>query len=87
MNVFSFQVTGQLDFPVDMLRHDACFPYSQVDVANITIKQFPYASKEEARATPTITLIHRDSVARWMPTEDRWASFGWPVLPGSTKRL
>jgi hypothetical protein len=70
-----FTVTGELQFPIDMLRYDCCYPETQEDVSKI------HCSLER----PSIKAI-TISLTRWvetkgrdLPTADRWRSFGWKV--------
>ena len=67
-----FNVTGNFEFPIDMLRYDACYPHQQVDVSAIDqVKRY--------HKMVTVTLEHTDVDKNWKPTTDRWASFGWRV--------
>ena len=73
-----FRVTGQLPFPVDMLRYDNCFPGSQEAASYIATKTFP-ESREDRRSCPIIELCTCHSNKNWAPTKARWESFGWWV--------
>ena len=70
MRLYELIVAGRGRFPIDMLRHDCCFPASEVDAALV---DSGYPGKREVR------LFHRDDV-RWRPTTGRWESFGWKVI-------
>lgn len=66
-----FVVSGNGQFPLDMLRYDRCFPVHGED-----------AHKMDARTEwREITLEHRheEPTAQWKPTVARWRSFGWNV--------
>ncbi len=70
--VIRFTAIGNRDFPLDMLRHDACWP-SDSDSAwriadtrrEIADKLIPYEIH---------LLSHRE------PTAERWQSFSWSVV-------
>lgn len=59
-------------FPIDMLRYDSCWPYSQEDVSTMSLHL------AGPRSTPTahISGVQMFSSAK-PPTIDRWLSFGW----------
>ena len=76
MQTIRFTVTGQGEFPIDMLRYDACHPYTPQDVSNID----GGLRLEEGRlVTRLVTLIHNAAGRGWRPTDGRWNSFGWDV--------
>lgn len=64
----TFKVTGTGNFPIDMLRYDACWPATESDAAHL---QF-----EKGRRTITLHT-HNPSA----PTNGRWNSFLWNVAP------
>jgi hypothetical protein len=65
-----FTVTGNGQFPTDMLRYDACYP---VDETNGNIA--PYrADSSIYRETRSVNLKSAHE-----PTEGRWNSFGWRI--------
>ena len=65
-----FIVAGKVGFPIDMLRHDSCFPDTSLDSAMI-----------EERGLREVTLLHTNLDNRlWEPTEGRWNSFMWKVV-------
>ena len=74
-----------LPFPIDMLRYDACRPASESDSSSI-IRSFDHGPRVE----PVEIRHERPSTAfaaaRWEPTNARWESFGWEVVPGSLTR-
>lgn len=95
----TFQVVGAFRFPVDMLRYDACYPVSESADAATIVETFdverdvPRLSEEihgqlsmVAKAQThgwVVTVAHVTDVKRWTPNAERWASFGWRVVPGS----
>lgn len=62
-------VTGSGEFPLDMLRYDACFPYEQVDSNRI----------ERSTESRRIVLVRR-GVNDGTGTPARWQSFRWNVI-------
>ena len=69
---YSFTVQGHMEFPLDMLRYDACWPYRESeDVPAIAASLNPRVKTE----TRKVSLVGVKQ-----PTEGRWASFGWRVL-------
>jgi len=73
MHVIRFQVVGRGVFPYDMLRYDRCFPAHPESAAALH-SLTPMAPRR------TITLIRHGKNPRWLPTVDRWSSFGWTVV-------
>lgn len=80
--IVTFTVEGGGSFPFDMLRYDACFPNSEVfDSYNLEWSGQPGLRQ--------ITLRHyvlQGQVLLNYPTEARWNSFNWRIVPGSVKR-
>lgn len=64
---YKFRVQGTGRFPLDMLRYDSCWPWSQEDVRALDGWQ------DMTGGTPRVVLLEGISE----PTEERWASFGW----------
>lgn len=78
-NAFTFQVVGNLSFPLDMLRYDRCVLDGQEDVSKAT---------ERSADARTVRLVaYSPAGNRLEPTTARWASFGWHVVTGSVKVL
>jgi len=71
----TFIVEGGGYFPLDMLRYDMCYPYSQEDAAAIDSSEF-----KPIRQVKLARIVRNKNIR---PTEDRWSSFGWTVLPQS----
>lgn len=68
----SFTVEGVFRFPLDMLRYDACYPYSTEDATKIS-ETFNTEIPSQRR------VIHLHSNIN-PPTAARWKSFGWTVI-------
>jgi len=72
---FRFTVMGKGEFPWDMLRTDQAFPATTEDAFAM-----PKPLDEEGRRMlRAVTLVTRTNRAHWLPTFDRWRSFGWMV--------
>lgn len=71
-----FEVEGSGFFPIDMLRYDSCWPYSQEDVSGISCTY----ELQPMRRVKLCRIVRNKNL---MPTGDRWASFGWTFLPRS----
>lgn len=65
-------VEGSGVFPIDMLRHDTCFPRSEADTGYIEVN-------DGARM---VSLVRR-AFAGVPVNRARWASFGWRVVDES----
>ncbi len=65
-----FRVEGRGPFPVDMLRHDRCWPDTAADAIALE------CTLEQARDVRSVTLA---TIDKWSPNRARWLSFGWPV--------
>lgn len=66
---WEYTVVGNGQFPADMLRYDAAYPYDQTNVGIA-----PHRYSETGWDTRKVNLrsLHE-------PTVDRWLSFGWRV--------
>jgi hypothetical protein len=73
-----FQVEGAANFPFDMLRYDHCYPDSSEDATNLDRDDRPFT---ESRRTVKLRRIVQSKADA--PTEARWRSFGWKVVPNS----
>ena len=73
-----YEVQGRVDFPLDMLRYDSSFPYSSEDVAKIEDSR----GARSTDAVMTVRLVHYADTKHWTPTQGRWQSFLWSVVPG-----
>jgi hypothetical protein len=65
-----------LNFPLDMLRRDSCYPLTSEDAANIA---FSFNLKRSKGHVGEISLC-REAPKNWKPNKDRWVSFGWEVV-------
>lgn len=68
------EVTGKGQFPIDMLRHDQCFPIFESD-SQIIRDGF---SRKADDIRPVVALGHWGP-SSWVPTAERWKSYGWTV--------
>lgn len=71
---FEYEVRGRGRFPIDMLRYDGAYPTGQRDAARIE-STYPRFT-EDALTEPVTVML----TSTRMPTNGRWASFGWRVL-------
>jgi hypothetical protein len=76
-----FKVEGSGTFPVDMLRHDGCFPHSTDDAMSI-VKGRGVGSKDRVHDTTRVVelVTHHPNKSDHRLTPERWRSFGWRVL-------
>ena len=69
----TFTVAGTGPFPLDMLRHDCCYPADKTDSDEIE-----YSFDLDAIGTKLrVTLISHAS-----PTVERWNDSGWSIIDG-----
>jgi len=68
---FEYYVNGRGAFPIDMLRHDLCWPATGEDAAKIDD-----AAKPELRVGRYTVKIN----SYREPRIGRWESFGWKVV-------
>ena len=78
MKLIRFKVSGSFRVPLDMLRHDACWP---VDTIAATRLENSFDTRNPRGYE--VELAHWAPNSNWQPTEGRWASFGWYVIKGS----
>jgi hypothetical protein len=76
--VTTFEVTGGVRFPVDMLRYDSCHPCSGEDAAYMD-RALDRGILASERAAHPIKLAHVGTNRYWTPTSERWKSFMWRV--------
>jgi hypothetical protein len=67
--LYKFSVIGKGPFPADMLRYDGCYPANSDSASNIV---FPGVQR-------TVDLVCEHPHKGWLPTFERWRSFGWVV--------
>lgn len=84
MYTIYFTVEGTLNFPLDMLRYDHCFPLTQDDVAAVADALGIYGRARE-RKTFRIALARNQKTKVEQLTPDRWLSFGWSIDPKSIR--
>ena len=77
-----FTVRGKGIFPIDMLRHDQCYPVDAEATEDIqSIKRGPSPFKHATRKSivlPREIRLATDYIHA--PTVGRWESFGWKVV-------
>jgi len=78
MKRFYFAVVGAREFPLDMLRYDACFPAREEDA--LRAERHP----DERRIVVLAQQVD-DKCSRYSArlTDGRWSSFGWRVVSAS----
>ena len=69
----TFTVAGTGPFPIDMLRHDCCYPARTGDAKSIEYSLDLDLDGRKRR----ITLISHAH-----PTVERWNHFGWSIVDG-----
>ena len=77
-----FEVEGTVDFPLDMLRYDACWPARGEDAGTIA-RTFDRECRLSARRddAPFRVRLRRSAPGKECePTVERWRSFGWDVI-------
>lgn len=67
--LYVFVVRGKGPFPFDMLRYDSCWPVDGAIFFGFGMPGDPYYGERSIELR-----------SHTMPTEDRWASFGWNVI-------
>jgi hypothetical protein len=78
-----FTVEGHGTFPFDMLRYDYCFPNCEENNLEVERVKGTWGVRRQVK------LARYCENKKSMPTQARWHSFGWTVLPESieTHRL
>jgi len=77
--VTRFKVQGKTRFPVDMLRHDACYPATPEAVTAISNSIDPQARRDTLTSGEPLTVELVTALDINHITEARWSSFGWHV--------
>lgn len=76
-----YTVRGAGAFPLDMLRHDSSYPATETD-SSIAQGDEDHLGRVTVRPAPrAVELAHTGTARAWLPTFDRWESFGWEVDP------
>lgn len=88
--IVTFEVTGRIPFPLDMLRYDSCFPVRGEDAGMIE-RSFERAQRREVLAELPercfrVRLEHV-GYSPWLPTTGRWESFLWSVDSQTVKAV
>lgn len=77
-----FTVEGNGEFPIDMLRYDHAWPeHEHPDSYNVAMRYDD--GGEKYLKLRRVSLLTDSPNA---PTEGRWQSFTWRVVPGSIER-
>ena len=76
----TFKVMGGRNFPIDMLRHDQCWPIEGMQNIEASLR-----GEKPKGASYEVTLGRMADGWYAGPTEGRWASFMWPVIRDSIR--
>ncbi len=88
MYACKFRVIGKGHFPMDMLRYDQCFPRTTDDAIALVPSDHPADHVFAQANTREIELIKLANTKHGaMPTNARWASFGWRVMRVESNRF
>ena len=86
MHMIRFQVRGKGIFPIDMLRHQQCYPANTEAAAAMEDHFYDEHNPHITRGLRTVLLETCKDSSYWTPEgyqvvgDDRWASFGWTIL-------
>ena len=72
------KVVGRGQFPIDMLRYDACHPATEACSTAIAATFAPHVNLSEVE-TRSVTVVQQHLSVRPNWTPERWASFGWTL--------
>ena len=73
----TYEVTGSISFPIDMLRYDGSWPADEG-------QSLPIMDAIHHQNDGPVTVRLRTNRERnWQPTAARWQSFGYSVVEGS----
>lgn len=72
-----FTVEGSDNFPLDMLRYDACYPVGSESIDGMLFSANPRLRSIYAEDGRKFQVILR---SEHEPTDGRWESFGWKVI-------
>ena len=76
--IYHYRVRGIGTFPIDMLRYDAAHPATEEASGLIARTLDRHVMRNQASTKLVIALT-----SMFPPTEGRWESFLWNVVPGS----
>ena len=79
--VQTFTVSGEREFPIDMLRYDDCKPATERD----SIAICGTFSQRMPLGLTTVELRRSVEIKAAVPTDGRWRSYGWVVNFDSLK--
>jgi hypothetical protein len=74
-----YSVIGRGHFPVDMLRYDNAIPTKEEDAGKIAPSKWADESAFDIRKV--------ELKSEFYPTNGRWESFGWRVLPETLRNF
>jgi len=77
--VHEYKVIGSHDFPFDMLRYDHSYPAREAEIEMDLAPHFGGPRFREIRVVSLRCVAPKP----WHPTDARWDSFGWKVVPNS----
>lgn len=70
-----YRVKGSGHFPMDMLRYDTSYPRTTDDATAVGATARDWPGEREVEL-----IKHAVNKLAALPTEARWASFGWRVI-------
>jgi hypothetical protein len=77
MRVATFKLEGYDQFPLDMLRYDACWPMDQDSIAEMQAS-FDVRDRVERRKERKPFKVTINTIGVMTPA--RWSSFGWRIV-------
>ena len=86
MHMIRFQVRGKGIFPIDMLRHQQCYPANTEAAAAMEDHFYDSHNPHITRGLRTVLLETCKDSSYWTPEgyqvvgDDRWASFGGTIV-------
>lgn len=90
LTTFTVEAPRKERFPLDMLRYDACYPATSIDVEQINSSLYHAHTglvADEKQGPIRVALTRTGSTKRAAaPTPARWASFGWQVIESYSRR-
>ena len=76
VDMIEFQVVGRWPFPNDMLRHDQCWPSTEMDADTMQAVDAHHSISSTGRVVITLRGLKE-------PNVERWKSYLWNVVPQS----
>lgn len=71
-------------FPIDMMRYDRATPYTEMDSSEVMLSNSVEIRKDRRLENRPFMI---QMLGDRKPTEGRWNSFGWIVVPDSIKPI